>query len=129
LDENGCQKWQIIKEKANLKRKNFDQISEYYFQLISQCRLRLKDKESKDIDHNQDKDNSTNITEKIEKGSQENEEKEEKEEKEDKETESKAEDLTAAKCKRIVERILLFSNIRNEVLPFESLEKKFASCT
>ncbi len=46
LTDKGELNWQAIKDKANLKRKNLEQIESYYIEFIKQCRNRLEEKET-----------------------------------------------------------------------------------
>jgi predicted ATP-dependent protease len=98
--------WEVIKEKANLKRKTTELIERYYVEFLTQCRNMIeahheKNKKAKREDDDLSPDNGESAAS---------------------QPESK-DDITFGQCKRVVQRIMMFSNIRTRVLNSENLDK------
>lgn len=101
-DELGAPDWNKIREKANLKRKSVEAVSKFYEEFLSQCKQILQDRKSQAEDE---------VKEEI-KEHQEGE-------KEGKEEEHPAADATYHQCKRIVQRLALFEEMRSILLTMD----------
>eukprot|EP00026_Physarum_polycephalum_P000102 Phypoly_transcript_00102.p1 GENE.Phypoly_transcript_00102~~Phypoly_transcript_00102.p1 ORF type:complete len:2164 (+),score=408.47 Phypoly_transcript_00102:294-6785(+) len=100
LDKSGEYHWGVIKEKANLKRKTADLIERYYVDFLTQCRNMISNNTPKG-----DRRRGRGRPE------------------DDESMSLRGDDITFGQCKRVVQRIMMFSNLRTKVLPHEKLDK------